>query len=525
MVLKPDKVSGSAPDLAEANGESAEEKPSYGQILKSSALIGGSSVLVIAVGIVRTKVMALLLGPAGLGLMALYSSIVDVVMSVAGMGVGQSGVRQIADANGSGEQARIATTITVLRRLSLWLGIIGGILLVVFSPQVSALTFGSDARTAAVALLALAVLFRVVNAGQAALVQGLRRIGDLALMGVYGALLGTLASIALIYVMGEEGIAPSVVAVAGATLLVSWWYSRRVRIETPDLSLPVIREESASLLKLGFAFMASGFLMMGSAYAVRAIVLQSAGLDAAGFYQAAWTLGGLYVTMILQAMAADFYPRLTAAARDDRLTNRLVNEQAHVSMLMAAPGVIATLVLAPLLMVLFYTSEFDAAAGLLRWICLGMALRIITWPMGYIIVARGEQTLFFATELAWAIANVGLTWWLVQRYGLNGAGMGFFGSYALHALLIYPVVRRVSGFRWTLENVRLGAAFLAVIFVVLGALSFLSPAAGMAAGILTLIVVTFFCLKAVASLVSFAAVPTSVRWVLVKFRLIGRQDL
>ncbi len=38
------------------------EKHTYGQILKSSALIGGSSVVNIAIGIVRTKAMAVLLG-------------------------------------------------------------------------------------------------------------------------------------------------------------------------------------------------------------------------------------------------------------------------------------------------------------------------------------------------------------------------------------------------------------------------------------------------------------------------------
>ncbi len=299
---------------AEDRAPNPEEKPSYGQILKSSAMIGGSSVVVIAIGIIRTKAMAILLGPAGFGLMALYTSIVEVAMSLAGMGVGSSGVRQIADANGSGDRARIANTITVLRRLSLWLGIAGGILVVVFAPQISRLTFGSELQTAAVALLSLGVLFRVVNAGQAALIQGLRRIGDLALMGVLGALLGTGASIVLVYFMGESGVAPAVVATAGMTLFVSWWYSRRVRIESPSLEKSVVRQETSSLLKLGFAFMSSGFLMMGSAYAVRAIVLQGEGLEAAGFYQAAWTLGGLYVGMILQAMGADFYPRLTAAA-------------------------------------------------------------------------------------------------------------------------------------------------------------------------------------------------------------------
>ena len=95
-----------------------EGKKSYGQILKSSALIGGSSVVGIGIGMIRTKAMALLLGPAGVGLMGLYSSIADLTQSVVGMGLNSSGVRQIAEAAGSGEAERIARTATVLRRIS-----------------------------------------------------------------------------------------------------------------------------------------------------------------------------------------------------------------------------------------------------------------------------------------------------------------------------------------------------------------------------------------------------------------------
>jgi len=43
----------------------------YGQILKSSALIGGSSVLSLGLAMIRNKAMALLLGPTGIGLIGL----------------------------------------------------------------------------------------------------------------------------------------------------------------------------------------------------------------------------------------------------------------------------------------------------------------------------------------------------------------------------------------------------------------------------------------------------------------------
>src|SRR5215467_12933122 len=74
------------------------EKHTYDQILKSSALVGGSSVMNIAIGIVRVKAMAVLLGPAGFGLFGLYGSIANLTQSIACMGINSSGVRQIAGA-------------------------------------------------------------------------------------------------------------------------------------------------------------------------------------------------------------------------------------------------------------------------------------------------------------------------------------------------------------------------------------------------------------------------------------------
>lgn len=267
-------------------------------------------------------------------------------------------------------------------------------------------------------------------------------------------------------------------------LIIAWWFSRKVRIERPDMTREQVTREAGALLKLGFAFMGSGFLMMGAAYVVRMIVVRDVGLEASGYYQAAWTLGGLYVGIILQAMGADFYPRLVGVAHNDAECNRVVNEQAHVSLLLAGPGVLATLTFAPLVIALFYSAKFAEAVEVLRWICLGISLRVITWPMGYIIVAKNKQVIFLATELAWTIVNVGLTWICVRAFGLNGAGVAFFGSYVFHALLIYSIVRAVSGFRWSLTTVKAGAPLLFLIASVFCGFHLLPPLIDIAVGTL-----------------------------------------
>jgi antigen flippase len=487
------------------------EKHTYSQILKSSALIGGATAANLLVRIVRTKAMAMLIGPAGVGLLGVYGSISDLSQSIAGLGVNNSGVRQIAEAVGSGETDWIARTVYVLRRASILLGALGAAALVALSKPISSLTFGTPEHAGSVALLSLAVLFSLVSAGQGALIQGMRRISDLATMGVLGAVLGAAVSIPVVYFLRENGVVPALVVAAGITLVTSWWYSRKVRIRPAALKASQIKHEAGSLLRLGLAFMASGLMMMGSAYLIRVTILRKLGFEAAGYYQAAWTLGGLYVGFILQAMGADFYPRLTAAAKNNPLCNRLVNEQARVGLLLAGPGVMATLTFAPVVIVLFYTAKFIAAVEILRWLCLGITLRVIAWPMGFVVLAKGKQSLFFWSEILWTTVYLGLAWFFISEYGLKGAGIAFFGSYISHGLIVYVIVRRLSGFRWSTENQRTGLMFLSAIALVFCGFYVMPLAWAVGAGTVAVLVSAVYSVKTLVRLVGTDRLPRPLR--------------
>ena len=458
--------------------------------------------ITICIGMVRTKVLAVLLGPAGYGTMGALMLIAELTKGIAQFGINSSGVRQIAESVASEDASRLATTVIVLRRVSVLCALVGAAVLALLSEPIASFTFGSDGHAGSVAVLSLAVFLSVIAGGQGALLQGMRRIGDMAKLGVWGSLLGTAVGIPMVYFWGVAGLAPTLVAVAACSALASWWYSRQISIEKPTISASVVASEAASLLKLGVAFMASGLLTLGAAYVVRIIVLRKAGIEAAGIYYAAWTLGGLYIGFVLQALGADFYPRLVGAIKNDVECNRLVNEQAEVSLLMAVPGVLLTLTLAPLAISLFYSAEFVGAIEVLRWICLGMALRVLTWPIGYIVVAKNRQVAFFAIELAWTVVNVALTWVCVDMFGLNGAGIAFFGSYIFHGVVVYPIVRHLTGFRWSSNNVSTALiCFGAIVAVFLG-FHVLPSEAGLMFG---LAVTALSCFLSVRTLIQLAS--------------------
>jgi len=497
----------------------AASKGTYGQIVKSSALIGGASLLNIAFGIVRNKAMALLLGPAGVGLFGLYGSIYEFTRSLAGMGINSSGVREIADAVASEDRRRVAETVRTLRVVALGTGALGALVLLALCRPVSRLTFGDDQHAGAVALLALAVFFADVSAGQSALVQGMRRIADLARMNVLGGFYGTVLSIPIVYLWREKGVVPSLVVVAGMSILTSWWYARKVIVERVTLTLRIMAAHTSALLKLGFVFMSSGLMTLGVAYLVRVILVRRLDLEAAGFYQAAWVMGGLYFGFILQAMGADFYPRLTAVARDNAECNRLVNEQAEVGLLLAGPGVLGTLTFAPIVMILFYSPEFGPAVEILRWICLGMMLRVAAWPLGFILLAKGEGKVFFWTELVANLVQVALILAGIACFGLVGTGIAFFALYVLYGTGMYFVVRRRSGFRWSKANRQLavaGGPLLLGVFVS----GYLLPApAALGLGVLATLLTSVWCLRSLCALVPESKLPRPVRVVARLLRL------
>jgi PST family polysaccharide transporter len=449
-----------ASSAEEEESPTADKRSSFRGIFKASALIGSSAVIGAVLGAFRSKTLAVLIGPAGIGLMGGFSVILDLAINISQLGLNQSGVRQIAEAAGSGDERRLAVAVCVLRRTTLLSASIGAIVLWICSSAVSMMTFGTKEHATSIALLSVALFLTVISHAQGALLQATRRTKDVAKLHIYAGLLGTISVVTIVYFAAERGIAPSMVAAAIASLVLSWWLSRKVRTVKVVIKAGEAARESALLLQLGLAFLASGLLMAGATFVVRTFIIRTLGLDAAGIYQAAWTLGGLYVGFVLNALSMDFYPRLVGVINDDRACNATVNEQTIVSLIMAAPGILATITLAPLVIYLFYSAKFVGAVVLLRWICMGMAVRIISFPVGFIIVAKNRQVAFFAAEAAWATFNIATTWWGLQTFGLEGAGIAFLVTNMFHALIVFYQARSMTGFRWTGENLRAGSYFL-----------------------------------------------------------------
>lgn len=443
---------------------------SYGQIVRSSSIMGGAQAVTYIVKLIQVKVIAVLLGPTGVGIIGLYTSATNVLGRVTEVGLSSSSVREIAVANGRGDPLAVARTIRMLRRLCWATGILGWLASVAFAIPLSRWMFKSDRHAMALAVLGGMLLLTAINGGQLGLLQGLRRIGDIARAQVGAAVLNTAVSIALYVWLGERGIVPALIATAAGSLVFSWWFARGVRVAPAAMHWRDALVVAKPLLGLGAAFMLSGVLTLVVDLYTRGLVSRELGVGDAGIYQAAWALSGAFAGFVIAAMGTDFYPRLTGVIHDHAAATREVNQQTEIGVLLALPGLLFTIAFAKWAVWAFYSAKFAAAAPVLMWMSVGVFGRVVSWPLGYVQLAAGAGAWFAVTETVFLVLQAGLVTWGVRRFGVVGTAYAFVAVYVLYTIAMLWVVNVLIGFSWSTQTVRvlLGSGLSIVVVLVAG---------------------------------------------------------
>jgi len=448
-----------------------ETNASYRRILKSTSIIGGASFINTAIGILRTKVLAVLLGPSGVGLAGLLGGLMGTASTIATMGLGPVGTRQIAEAYSKEDEH----TIVVARRAMFWgtmfLACLGGLAVWSLRHLLAVKGMGNPAYTGAVGWLAVGVALSVAGASQAALIQGMRRIGDIARLNVIGSVVSTVLGIAMLWRWGKAGIVAYVLIVPLVSFVLGHYYvSKLPKVSAQRVTLSELAGEWKMLLHLGLAMVAAGLVQQFAQLWIRIDIARVLGDQSLGQYQAAWTISMQYVGFVLAAMGTDYYPRLTGVIHDREAAGQLVNEQTEIAILLSAPVFIGMMAMAPWVIRLLYASSFAPAVDILRWQILGDVLKVVSWPLGFIVLAAGDGKTFFWAECAGWVVTTGLIAGLMPVYGIQISGIAYLAMYAFYLPLIYWIAHRRIGMRWSASVMRLSMiSFVACLGV--GALS------------------------------------------------------
>jgi len=434
------------------------------QIFRASAIIGAASMINMVIGVLKVKFLAIFLGPLGVGLLGLYQNIMGVATSLAGCGVANSGVRQLAIYQD--DESNSSLVRKAMLYASLLLGLIGMALLWLFREKVAQSVFGNSEHATEIGYLGIGVFLSIFSAYQTAILQGMRRLGDLSRVQVLGALASAVIGIIAIWLWGAGGMMVFILTGPAASVMVAIFYTNLFSDVEPLRDWNQLRRQWQSMFSLGIPLMAAGLMTLVVQLMARSFLMQNIGLEATGYFQAAWVISTTYLGFLLNTMAVDYFPRLSSAIHDREQANRIVNEQTEMMLLLAGPVLIAMMAFAPWVIELLYSKSFSPAIDILRWQVLGDIIKVVSWPMGFIVVAQGRGGLFIGTQLNWNVVYLGILWFGLPEFGLVITGVGFFIAYIAHIVVVYFVARKLIDFKIELRNLWLFLSLLVSVVII-----------------------------------------------------------
>ncbi len=439
---------------------------SHKALLKATGILGFSQIAKMIVGVIGSKFIAVFLGPIGIGIVGLLNNSLNIIGSVTSFGFNTVSVREVSLASAKKDVKYFSEKIKILHNWALFIGIFGAILTIIFSKILSQWTFGTPSRYFWFLILAINFLFSSLTSYRVSLLQGLRLMKPIAISNIVNSIVTTFCTIILYYFLKFDGILPVILCSSLISLLVNWYYTKNIFIEKVSFSFKEAFEKTKPLMKLGFLLSINVIFGQLCNFIIK-LFLNNNGTSPVilGYYEVSLVLILSYVGLVFNAMGIDFYPRLTEIQDNNVKVKELVNNQIELGLLLITPLIIGFYFLAPNLILVLYSNQFLPVLEILKGALFAVIIKAVIWPLAFIILAKGQNRLYFKQELVSDFLNVIVTIWFYHLMGLKGIGLAMVLNYSIYGIYVFVLLKKRFEF-----NLRKDTRKLLVVSILIGSI-------------------------------------------------------
>lgn len=452
---------------------------SYSHILKYTGLFGGIQLLTILVGLLKNKFVAILLGPAGMGLISLFNSTLTLVSSLTGLGLSTSSVKNLSEAFEEDKDGRLIQEATVVRTWCMLTAVLGTIVCAASCSILDSVTFSWGDHKLHFIALSPVIGMAAITSGELAVLKAIRRLRSLAAASLGGVLAVVAISIPIYYIWGASGIIPCLLMSALVQMVITVSYSYRSLPPRFSFTRDTFRR-GLPMVRLGVAFIIAGVAASGSEFTIRSFLNNTGELATVGLYSAGYMIVMTYGNLIFTAMETDYYPRLSATSDREAFIG-LANSQCEVSLLLISPMLTAFIIFVPFIIPLLFSGKFAAVTPMVQVALLALYIRSIKLPVAYMSLAKGDSLLFLAVEAFYAVAMCLSAMAGYTFYGLNGIGYAIVATGLAEYVVLLVATGRKYGYRmsaslkkYVLYTFPIGAVSYILSLTVCGAAYWLS---------------------------------------------------
>jgi O-antigen/teichoic acid export membrane protein len=363
--------------------------------------LGSWTLFSIAMGAFMMKIVATVMGPAGVGILSLLRQTQQTFVSLATVNGDTALVQGLSSLSGRDREDYLAT----VGKIFLITVLITSIVFFFLSPMLGPLIFPKEdlGSIQLVRWILLPAFFSCISVFVLGVLNSYRATGKMAFSQGIAALAGALVAYPL-SINGQYGALIILLSVVSITsFIASFFFAVRSGWMKPlfvDFWRSMQQDHVRHFFSISGVAVMVGFAGTGTLLLVRLSISHYFGIASAGIFDVAWTLSSMYLVLFLSTFGTHFLPEMSREPDADTLKLKIF-ELMHFSILISIAMIVFVIVLKPFIVNALYSDKFISALDIIRWMLVGDYFKVTGWVLSIPMLARSYMRPYFILSISW----------------------------------------------------------------------------------------------------------------------------
>lgn len=409
------------------------------KLIKTTLWSGLISFIRITSGFVSTKVVAILIGPAGVATVGAFINFVAIVLTFGNGAINNGVVKYAAEFKGASLKSLFATSL----RISIFSSIFFGTIIILFSYKIGLLLFETSEYVNTIRFLGLCLIFYSLNSLILSILNGLGHIRLFTLINTASTICGLVLTCFLSYYYKVIGALYAVVLSQTIVFLIAIILVLKSKVlNFNDFKHSFSRIIFTKLSQYSLMAVITAITIPVSQIVIRNFIITDLGMDMAGIWQGMTRVSEGYLMVVNTALSTYYLPKLSSLDKDNDIRSELFN---GAKLILPLTLLLCIIIYGSreFIVTILYTSEFQSMQKLFFWQVVGDFFKISSFLLAFLLLAKARVKEFIILEVSSACCSIGLNYFFINKYGIEGSSFAFFLNYVVYFFALLFVFRNL----------------------------------------------------------------------------------
>lgn len=409
-------------------------------LIKTSLLNAIAVVIKMATMLGLNKILAIYVGPAGYAAIGNFQNAIQMITTFGSGAINTGVVKYTAEYHDNEEKQRqvwrTAGTIAVLG------SVITGIGVAIFSKQIAHWFLQDESYSSVFVWFSVTLIFFIINTLLLAILNGKKEIHRYVIANIAGSLFSLVITSVLAIYFGLQGALTALAIHPSFAFFITLYLCYKAEwFKFSYLFGCLDKQVVLNLSKYTAMALTSAACVPVSHILIRSHLIDTLGIEAAGYWEAMWRLSGAYLMLVTTTLSVYYLPRLSELKESSAIKKEILQGYKIILPVAACCGIFIYLFRDFIIEVLF-TSDFSAMRDLFAWQMVGDTLKIGSWILAYLMLGQALIKMFVVTEILFSFLFFILTYFLIPYFGIEAPVIAHAVNYGAYWIVMWICIAK-----------------------------------------------------------------------------------